>query len=290
MAQELAWVGAWVEGSPYAAALGARLEEVSPERARLALPYRDENSNGDRALHGGVAASMIDLAAQAAARAALGAESGPWHTAAIEVVYLRAALGEAIRAEATLLRRGKELAYLDVVVVSESEKAIARGLVCIRGRFAAPEPERPAARADDPPPDLGPMGAFVSRIPFHAKLGFEVEHMAGGRARIAMPWREERADASGGVHEGALLALLDTTGAMAAWADTGPGRFKASTPGIQARLLGPPPRADLVARGRVLHRDRELLFAEVEIAERPAGRVVACGAVNYRIVTPEHAR
>jgi len=101
--------------------------------------------------------------------------------------------------------------------------------------------------------------------------------MAGGRSRIAMPWREENADAAGGVHEGALLALLDTTAAMAAWAETGPGCFKASTPGILARILAPPSRADLVGYGRVLHRDRELLFSEVEIAERARGGLVATG-------------
>ena len=77
---------------------------------------------------------------------------------------------------------------------------------------------------------------------------------------------------------------------MAAWAEVGPGRFKASTPGIQARLLAPTGRDDLVGHGRVLLRDRELLFAEVEIARARDGCVVARGCVDYRIVTLEMAR
>ncbi len=284
------WIRSWLEESPYGAALGVSAEAISEERVRVVLPFAEENSNGDKALHGGVAASLIDLAGQAVARAALGAESGPWHMAALQVAYLSAALGEAIGAEARLLRRGKELAYAEVGVNTEAGKPVARGLVSVRGRFGAAQGETPEARGDDGAADRGPMGPFLQRVPFHGKLGFSAEHMAGGRSRIVMPWREANGDAAGGVHEGALLALLDTTGAMAAWAVTGPGRFKASTPGIQARILAPPPRADLVGYGRVLHRDREHFFCEVEVAARPSGRLVAHGAVNYRIVTPEHAR
>jgi len=90
------------------------------------------------------------------------------------------------------------------------------------------------------------------------------------------------------LHEGAALALLDTTGAMAAWAETGPGRFKASTPSVQAQLLGALPSEDLVGYGRVVQSDRELFFSEVELAGA-AGQLLARGTVLYRIVQPEHA-
>jgi acyl-coenzyme A thioesterase PaaI-like protein len=99
-----------------------------------------------------------------------------------------------------------------------------------------------------------------------------------------MPARAANADAAGGVHEGALLALLDTTGAMAAWAETGPGRFKASTPALQAQILAPAPDVDLVAYGRMRQRDGELLWSDAEIASAADGRVFARGTVVYRIV------
>jgi uncharacterized protein (TIGR00369 family) len=280
----------WVEASPYATALGVRVEAVGAERVALSLPYADANSNGDKALHGGVAASLAATAGQALARAALGSDTGPWHTAAIQVSYLSAALGESVEAEARLLRRGKELAYADVEVRSEAGRTVARSQLCVRGRLGAGPVGLPAATGGDDASDPGRMGAFIERVPFHARLGLSVRHMAGGRSRIVMPWREELAEAGGGVHEGALLALVDTTGAMACWAETGPGRFKASTPAIQARVLAPPGRGDLVARGRVRLRDRELLLAEVEVAHADDGRLVALGAVNYRIVTPESER
>ena len=283
-------VRAWLEGSRYATTLGVCAEEVGEERVRLGLPYADANSNGDKALHGGVAASLVVLAGHALARAALGEPSGPWHTAAIQVVYLAAALGEATRAEGRLLRRGRELAYADVAVRSESGREVARGQVCVRGRFGAEPAALPLATGDDGRFDPGPMGRFIERVPFHARLGLRVEHMSGGRARIVLPAQEAHTDACGDVNEGALLALLDTTGAMASWAETGHGRFKASTQCIQARLLGPPGRGPHVGYGRVRLRDRELLFAEVEIARAADRRLVAQGAVDYRIVTPDLVR
>ena len=82
-----------------------------------------------------------------------------------------------------------------------------------------------------------------------------------------------------------MLALLDTTGAMAAWATTGPGPYKASTPALQAQILVPPEGVDLVAYGRCVQRDSELLWSEVEVTSAADRRVFARGTVVYRIVT-----
>ena len=67
----------WIEKSPYGAALGAQAGAVGPESARVELPYREENANPGRALHGGVAASLCAIGGQAVARVALGPEAGP---------------------------------------------------------------------------------------------------------------------------------------------------------------------------------------------------------------------
>ena len=112
-----------------------------------------------------------------------------------------------------------------------------------------------------------------------------MEHMSDETSRITMPFQPANADASGGMHEGAVLALLDTTGAMAAWATTGPGPYKASTPALQAQILTPPDGVDLVAYGRCVQRDGELLWSEVEVTSAADRRVFARGTVIYRIVT-----
>ncbi len=275
----------WIERSPYGASLGVEVSAMGESEVRLRLPYKDENSNPGKALHGGVAASMIAIAGQALGRDALGAESGPWHTTAVQVGYLSAAIGEPIHAVATLLRKGKEICFSNVRVETDAGKPIAQGLTIVRGRFDAEETERPKSAGDACASDPGPMGPHIGRVPFIGKLGLVVEHMTGGTSRIVMPWNDGNADLSGGVHEGALLALLDTTGAMASWAVTGPGRFKASTPGVQAQILGTVPKGDLVAYGTNRYRDDEIFFSDVEVAHAETQRVVARGTVIYRIVT-----
>ena len=119
-------IRSWVEDSPYSKFLGVRLDHLDDESARLILPYQDENSNPGKALHGGCAASLGAIGGQAVARAALGPESGPWHTAQMQVSYLAAAIGEDVIAEAELLRRGKELCFVSIGVKTQEGKHAGR--------------------------------------------------------------------------------------------------------------------------------------------------------------------
>lgn len=278
-------IRSWVEESPYGRALGVALESVDESRARLVLPYRDENSNPGKALHGGCAASLGVIGAQAVARAALGPASAPWHTAQSQVSYLAAAIGEDVVAEARMLRRGKELCFVAVEVATREGKPVASITSTVRGRFGAAPTPALAARGDHGESDPGPMGPYIGSVPFVGQRGIRVEHMVRGSSRLVMPSLESNTDLAKGVHEGALIALLDTTGAMASWAEVGPGRYKASTASMQLQILEPPPRAELVAYGRCVLRDQEILWSDVEVACAHDRRAIARGTVLYRIVT-----
>jgi uncharacterized protein (TIGR00369 family) len=279
------FVHSWIEKSPYAVALGVELDAVSGASAHLRLPYRDENSNPGKVLHGGCAASLAMIGAHAVARATLGPDSAPWHTAALQVNYLAAARDEAVTAEARLLRKGKAMCFAEVDVATEDGKPIAHATTRVRGRFGAELPALALSAGDAGASEPGPMGPLIGRVPFIGNRGIVVEHMTGGRSRLVMPLRDGNLSEEGGLHEGAVLALVDTTGAMAAWAETGPGPYRASTPSIQAQILAPPPKGDLVAYGRTVQRDRELLWADVEVADCSDGRLWARGTVVYRILT-----
>jgi uncharacterized protein (TIGR00369 family) len=278
------FVKSWIGKSGYSRALGVELTALSDESAQLHLPFREENSNPGKALHGGCAASLSVIGAHAVTRAVLGEESGPWHTASVQINYLAAAIDEDVTAQARLLRRGKELCFVEVDVKRADGKPIAHATTAVRGRFGAEPASLAISAGDHGEADPGVMGPHVGQMPYTLARGLVVEHMTGGTSRITLSARDANADTGGGLHEGAVLALLDTTGAMAAWAETGPGRYKASTPSLQARFFAPPPGEDLVAYGRMVQRDAEMLWSDVEVATAREGRVFARGTVVYRIV------
>ena len=275
----------WIEASPYTAALGVRARELTKERAVLALPFAEGNANPGQALHGGCAASLAAIGGQAVTRLALGEASGPWHTAALQVGYLSAAIGEDVVATATLLREGKQLCFVGIEIATADGKPIAHATSVVRARLGSPPATMQRGAGDAGRAEPGPMGPAIGQLPFVRARGIRVEHMTGGTSRLVMPKLAANADGGGGVHEGALLALLDTTGAMAAWAETGPGRFKASTPALQAQLFAPAPDVDWIAYGRMHQRDGELLWSDAEAARADDGCVFARATVVYRIVT-----
>ncbi len=273
----------WVDQSPYAKALGMSLAALRDDTATIALPFSEANANPGNALHGGVAASASVTAAHALARHILGPETGPWHTMDFQINYLAAAIGEDIHATARLLRRGKELCFIAVDVNTDECKAIANCAIAVRGRQGRDDLDLPNAAGDHGEVDPGFMGERIGANPFIGGRGIAMDFMRDGQVRLVMPWQDSNGDLDGGVHEGAALALLDTAGAMCSWSITGLGKFKASTPSIQAQVLAPPPKGDMVAYGNVGHRDNEMYWNDIEVADAASGRLVARGTVLYRI-------
>ena len=281
------------EAAPYNARLGIRVEATEPDRAQVRVPYKDENSNPGRALHGGVIASAIDIAGALAVWAGLeerpALETG---TLDLSVDYLAAAIGEDIIANAQVLRRGKEIAYSEVDVRNDAGKRIAKGLVTYRAfdRAAVPAAaERQRTMVAQSLDELTGHTASGARafmaVPFIARLGMDAERAYDGRAHLLMPFRNENADGDGAVHEGVLAALIDTAGALASWSVTGfDFTYKASTVGIHVSYHTPARGEDVVAHARTLRRNNEIFLNEVTVSNRADGRVVATGSVTYRIV------
>lgn len=287
----LAALAGRVEASPYCTALGVRVEELVADRVRLRLPYRDGNSNPGRALHGGVTASLIDIGGALAAWSGVDPRPGlEASTLDLGVNYLAAAIGEEVVASAELLRRGKEIVYSRVDVRTDAGKRIAIGLVTYRLFDRAAKPAA-AERQMALPPPAAPAGekvrgadAFVM-APFISRLGMTVEAAHGGESVLAMPFRADNADDTGAVHEGALAALIDTTGALASWSLVGLDmRFKASTVGIHANFHASAAGEDVVALARTMRRNNEIFLNQVTVAGRTSGALIASGSVTYRIV------
>ena len=289
MNDPLAAVAARFAAVPYHAQLGLRVDAFDAQSVRLHIPFAEANANPGNALHGGLYASAIDAAAALLAR---GAEPDPaleGRTLDLSVSYLAAAIGTDVVAEGRLLRRGKELAFVEVAVRDVAGKDLARGLVA--HRLAPPSP---ADRVldDVPASDLVPgevpnLARAIEKGPFMAARGMRITLMHGGRAIVEMPFRDANADEHGAVHEGAVAALLDTAGAMSAWSVTGVDlRYKASTPAIHASFHAAAPRGEgVVAHARTLSRASESFLNAVTVYGAESGRAIASGSVTYRILT-----
>jgi uncharacterized protein (TIGR00369 family) len=90
------------------------------------------------------------------------------------------------------------------------------------------------------------------------------------------------------VHEGALAALIDTTGALASWSITGLNfAYKASTVGIHVNYHAPARREEVIADARTLRRNNEIFLNHVRVFGCTSGQLIASGSVTYRIVVTD---
>jgi uncharacterized protein (TIGR00369 family) len=233
----------------------------------------------------GRSTALASIGSLAVARRAFGEETGPLQTTSAHVSFLAAAVGEDVHATTVLIRGGRTACFAETSVATLEGAPLARISTVVGHRNPPSDADPPLEAVVDDGADPGPMGPFVGAMPFTAARHIAVEHMAGGRSRLVMPFSDANADADGIFHEGAILALLDTTGAMAAWGVTGPGRFRASTVALQASVLDGRESERLVARGRVVHHAGELFWSAVEVGDAATDRPVAIGTVVYRIAT-----
>lgn len=125
--------------SPYGALLGLRSEALEPDRVRLRLPFRPDVTTIGEMVHGGAIASLVDVAATAAAwaspRASLGARGS---TVGFSLSFLAPGLGKDLVADARVVQRGSTLCICEVAVSDDAGRDVARALVTYR--LSLPKP------------------------------------------------------------------------------------------------------------------------------------------------------
>ena len=114
---------------PFHQYLGLTLEEASENYARVRLKIGDNTATGiNNSVHGGILATMIDMAAVPAVFANMREDDVPGGTADLQITYLRQAHGQWLEAGANIVKKGKQLATIHVNI-KDSE-----GLLCATGR------------------------------------------------------------------------------------------------------------------------------------------------------------
>lgn len=117
-------------GEGFSELLGVSLEHAEPGMCRIRLPYKPALSRGDELIHGGVIATLIDLAGSAAAwtYADIG-HSARGATIGLTVSYLQGASSCDLVAEGRVARRGGTITVIDVEVTTAEGELIAKGPV-----------------------------------------------------------------------------------------------------------------------------------------------------------------
>ncbi len=123
--------------APFHQYLGITLEEYRPDFARLRLEITDDTPTGvGGSVNGGVIATLVDIAVIPAVFAGLQEGTLPAGTADLQVTYLRQSHGKWIDAEATVIKRGRNLCSIEVSVINDEGVLSARGRVLYALRSA----------------------------------------------------------------------------------------------------------------------------------------------------------
>ena len=132
------------------------------------------------------------------------------------------------------------------------------------------------------------MGRVIESMPFAKHLGMELLEASDGRAKLVMRYQDENSTAAKALHGGAISALIDTTGAMAAWttAEIATPKYFGSTVGINVNYLSGAIGEDVFAEGTILKRGKEIIYTDVRVTNAD-GKLLAQGSVTYRIVERE---
>ena len=144
-------------------------------------------------------------------------------------------------------------------------------------------------RADDFPPMTPEMLERWSGFPswgqgtnFNLHMGFVVEEMRTGYARLRMPIRPEIMQPAGIMHGGAIAGLIDTA-VVPAIGSSGVEPTRMVTISMNINYMGAISDEDAVCEGWVTRQGRSIVFCSAEVTGAGSGRVCATGTLVYKV-------
>jgi uncharacterized protein (TIGR00369 family) len=124
---------------------------------------------------------------------------------------------------------------------------------------------------------------IFAQTPFLAWLGLELERYEPDAVATRLPFRVELSNDGKTYHGGVVGAVVDTTGALAAWSNHDFDRgIRASTVSMALQYVAAGSGGDLLCTAKTVRRARELIFTEITASDG-TGRVLAHGLQTYRI-------
>ena len=119
---------------PFNVALKLELVDADEHHAQVRMPFQAMVDNGGTTYHGGAVASLLDAAGGAASWS--GHDFTRWpakgSTVSLTTNFVGAGRDEDLFADARVVRRAKELVFLDITVESASGSLVASGVMVYR--------------------------------------------------------------------------------------------------------------------------------------------------------------
>jgi uncharacterized protein (TIGR00369 family) len=274
---------------PYVRTLGIRIDELTPDHVVLRMPHDPDHDNGNATLNGGATGSLINVAGAMAAWTGIDFDTDPvLRTVDMSVQYLSAVIGEDVLAKARILKRGRDVFFLDVALATPEGRPVCQGLMIYR----SPDYDGHAPRMQT---DFNPRPAAENARPwqsekilkeFGVKLKMSPIAIGPGYVRMAMAGEESNQDEQGQVHDGAIAALADFGGTVTAWSLVDDWRnVRGSTVGMQLSYAEPA-RGKVIVDGYLEHRSEEAFISSVAVTDAEDGHLVCMGQVSYRLLEP----
>ncbi|TNE34246.1 MAG: PaaI family thioesterase [Alphaproteobacteria bacterium] len=122
------------------------------------------------------------------------------------------------------------------------------------------------------------------RMPFCATLGLKAEKMTPEEVVLSLDWAAELCTAAGMLHGGALMALADSAGGAAAFANLPEGASGTSTIESKTNFLGAMREGTVIATARPLHVGGSTIVIETEL--RNNGKLIGKVTQTQTVLRP----
>ncbi|MBL4608459.1 MAG: hotdog fold thioesterase [Pseudomonadales bacterium] len=267
------------------------ISEWNKEKTIVAFPAQEVTLNFGGTLHGGASMSIINMAAKHVLSALISEqEQGEIRTLDQSVRFTSTARGEKVLAEAVVIKKGKELAFVDVDVKTEDGKVVSKGLVTLRyGQVNEDKKERTAAKIsleDYYPHEWhpGPMAQLLAQRGFTANLGLNIQHVKNSKSVVRIDANKNILNNAGVIDDGVIATLCDSAGAMASMAMNEQAMSRGSTPSLHINYFSALENESLVALATGRWSYNESYVADVSVVGENSGTLYAEAQVLFRIV------
>lgn len=268
----------------YAARLGLRVVRVADVGVTVELPFAPSIMNRGGRVHGGALASVLLAAARVAVAASERVASDRTvRLLTANVAFLAVPRHGRVLAEASVLRRGRDIAHAAVTAVDENGVAVASAAIAVGLVDPSVGEEGVTLRARSATSLDVAVGTRVPGSPYLSTAGVLILPPEGGSARALLPQERNRAADPARVDEGAIAGLADSCAAYAAHMRAPSASPRGGVTVSLALAFHASLAENLIGVGIVQGQAAGCYTAAVDVVGAASGASVASGFAVYRL-------